>query len=65
MLYLKEKKVSVSRESFLIAEILDPETQLPITDEKFVEIATADETIFTMEKLRISDDLERLLNNER
>ena len=65
MLDLKEKKVSVSRESFLIAEILDPETQLPITDEKFVEIATADETIFTMEKLRISDDLERLLNDGR
>lgn len=65
MLDLKEKKVKVSKESFLIAEILDPETQLPIMDEKFVEIATADETIFTMEKLRISDDLERLLNNER
>lgn len=65
ILDLKEKKVKISKESFLIAEILDPETQLPITDEKFVEIATADETIFTMEKLRISDDLERLLNNER
>ena len=65
MLDLKEKKVNVSRESFLIAEILDPETQLLITDEKFVEIATADETIFTMEKLRILDDLERLLNDGR
>lgn len=65
ILDLKEKKVKISKDSFLIAEILDPETQLPITDEKFVEIATADETIFTMEKLRISEDLERLLNNER
>lgn len=65
MLDLKEKKVKVAKESFLIAEILDPETQLLITDEKFVEIATADETIFTMEKLRILDDLERLLNDGR